>query len=214
MADSDRTASLDPMDTAGNALPQGQAHPTVPSSTDTKQASTHTQDPGHTDQVQLRLSVGYYTGLFFAITAMIAAGAFVFGYASFVIKAPSPTTELSVFSLGLKAGLLLKACGIMGALSVCSMGFSLFLMGLNRGKIDANGNLNRLQFDIAGLSPGLFMVLCGTVLMFLSLQEANATFKTVSSTGSVSTEIVVAPPDGNEIPDDPHPAPPGPNTGG
>jgi hypothetical protein len=63
------------------------------------------------------------------------------------------------------ARILLLSCGVFIGLAFGFLGFSLFLVGV-KGTIDASLTANdKYKLQIARLSPGLFVILCATILI-------------------------------------------------
>lgn len=63
------------------------------------------------------------------------------------------------------ARILLLSCGIFIGLAFGFLGFSLFLFGV-KGSIDASlSATDKYKLQVARLSPGLFVILCATILI-------------------------------------------------
>ncbi|TGD59017.1 hypothetical protein [Flavobacterium humi] len=63
------------------------------------------------------------------------------------------------------ARILLLSCGIFVGMAFGFMGFSLFLVGV-KGDIDASlSATDKYKLQVARLSPGLFVILCATILI-------------------------------------------------
>lgn len=63
------------------------------------------------------------------------------------------------------ARILLLSCGIFVGMAFGFMGFSLFLVGV-KGDIDASlSAADKYKLQVARLSPGLFVILCATILI-------------------------------------------------
>ncbi|MDB5141087.1 MAG: hypothetical protein JWR12_3003 [Mucilaginibacter sp.] len=63
------------------------------------------------------------------------------------------------------ARVLLLSCGIFTGLAFGFMGFSLFLIGI-KGSIDATlSSGEKYKLQVARLSPGLFVILCASILI-------------------------------------------------
>jgi hypothetical protein len=127
------------------------------------------------------LDTGFVCGLILASICLVAACAYLFLFefdADAIVKsaamgkvAPQPML-LDQVQLALEvhlydAHILLLSCGIFVGLAFGFIGFSLFLVGA-QGNVDANVNApNNLSLSVARLSPGLFTILCASILVGL-----------------------------------------------
>jgi hypothetical protein len=62
------------------------------------------------------------------------------------------------------ARIQLLSCGIFIGLAFGFLGFALFLLGIE-GAMDAKGEHGSLSFKVVSISPGVFVLLCSTILI-------------------------------------------------
>lgn len=92
----------------------------------------------------------------------------------FQLNAPDPASvqnELQLLSITTDRRLQLLSTAMFIAMAFGFLGFGLFLIQA-KGDVEAEGGFKDYKFKFANLSPGLFVILCSTVIIIFS-----ATFK-------------------------------------
>ncbi|MHC4544935.1 MAG: hypothetical protein ACYTDW_10760 [Planctomycetota bacterium] len=109
---------------------------------------------------------GYKAGIILSFLGILASIIYLF---VFVYKNPEPKTitqQITLLALTAQMRLLLLSTGIFVAMSFGFLGFALFLIQA-KGDIDVEGSTQDYKLKIARLSPGLFVILCATVIIIV-----------------------------------------------
>lgn len=92
----------------------------------------------------------------------------------FQLSTPDPESvknELHLLSITAERRLLMLSTAMFIAMAFGFLGFGLFLIQA-KGDVDAEGSVKDYKFKFTNLSPGLFVILCSTVIIIFA-----ATFK-------------------------------------
>ena len=92
----------------------------------------------------------------------------------------------------------LLSCGIMVGLSFGFLGFGLFLLGV-KGEMEAEGEYEKASFKFARMAPGVFVILCATVLVAICVSHpvSITEVQPQQSETKASETHAVEPPDPN-----------------
>lgn len=151
------------------------------------------------------LNLGFGTALLLACACLALSGLYLNQYqlttGTAVEKLFSHTTGMDAASINdaLHAHITLSrftllSCGIMVGLSFGFLGFGLFLLGV-RGEMEAEAQYEKASFKFARMAPGVFVILCATVLVAIcvthpiSISETKVQAPPKASTGSDSTIV-------------------------
>jgi hypothetical protein len=121
------------------------------------------------------LNIGFMTALVLATICLLAGGYYLYRFqgatqASVLnVLDGKRTPPAGVFQLALMAQMYLArvqllSCGIFIGMAFGFLGFGLFLLGV-KGQIDAEGSSKALTLKVLNLSPGVFVLLCATILI-------------------------------------------------
>jgi hypothetical protein len=80
----------------------------------------------------------------------------------------SDTLEVAIAGRVVMARLSLISCGVFVGVSFGFLGFALFLIGV-RGEMDASAEYEHFKTKLARLSPGVFIILCATILIVVCI---------------------------------------------
>ncbi|QDU44304.1 hypothetical protein Mal52_27830 [Symmachiella dynata] len=148
------------------------------------------------------LQFGFFTGLVFAGAAFIIAACylayFLVGTSSSVdtllekyassssLSSPLDATNLRLAMLSrlFAARLALLSCGTFVGLAFGFLGFSLFLIGIG-DEMDAEATSEHYSIKVARMSPGVFVLLCATMLIY-----GCVTFDGISLNYSIPSQAV------------------------
>jgi hypothetical protein len=80
------------------------------------------------------------------------------------LNASQARFELAIQARTVMARLALLSCGTFVGMSLAFLGFALFLLGV-KGEMDAEGAVESYSVKLARLSPGVFVILCASILI-------------------------------------------------
>jgi len=141
------------------------------------------------------LNIGFLTALVLATVCLIASALYLNRYLAstnegvekildYAIKVPGPTAgqtesapapatppskeilDLAITARVAMARFTLLSCGVFIGMAFGFLGFALFLLGI-KGEMDAEATTGKEGYSVklARLSPGLFVILCATLLI-------------------------------------------------
>ncbi len=126
------------------------------------------------------IELGYKAGILLAFLGMIGSAIYLF---VFITNSPDATlfdSEIKLLGLTADMRLRLLSTAIFVGMSFGFLGFSLFLIQA-KGDVDVDATSGDHKLKIARLSPGLFVILCATIIIILC-----ATFKIDYTLGSAA----------------------------
>lgn len=168
------------------------------------------------------LNTGFISALVLAAVCLVAGGYYLHEFQqatqTSVLKVINGKAipEPGVFQLAIMAQMYLTriqllSCCIFVGMAFGFLGFALFLLGV-KGEIDAQGSGATLTVKVLSLSPGVFVLLCATILIGIcatrplrfdydqkgkSSPPASRNSSPVDSTAGIPKPIVI-PPDSTE----------------
>jgi hypothetical protein len=89
------------------------------------------------------------------------------GVQALISNAPTLSPESFYTAINARlymARIALLSCGVFIGMSFGFLGFALFLMGI-KGEMDVAGRYEKYSAKLARLSPGVFVILCATILI-------------------------------------------------
>lgn len=113
------------------------------------------------------LRFGYKAGIVMAFLCIVSAAIYLF---SFLLTSPNPElikSEFQLLSITAERRLLLLSIAMFIAMAFGFLGFSLFLIQV-KGDLDAEASHGDYKIKLARISPGLFVILCATVIIIYS----------------------------------------------
>lgn len=131
------------------------------------------------------LKFGYRAGILLAFIGIIASAIYLFVFISTSPDASSFTNQINLIGLSMDMRLRFLSTAIFVGMSFGFLGFALFLIQA-KGDVDLDAETKDYKIKIARLSPGLFVILCATVIIVVC-----ATFRVNYSLngGNVPNEI-------------------------
>lgn len=145
------------------------------------------------------LGWGYKAAIILSFLGLIGAAIYLF---TFQLKTIDPEYfENEVRLLGLTADMQMRllSTGIFVGMSFGFLGFALFLIQA-KGSVDLNGESGNHKIKIANLSPGLFVILCATVIVVMA-STYQIKFNLESSPGNSGASDPVRKRDKYELPE-------------
>lgn len=112
------------------------------------------------------LVLGYKAGIVLSFLGIIASALYLF---VFLMKSPPSEAiqnQMQLLSQTAERRMLLLSTAIFVAMSFGFLGFALFLIQA-KGDLDVEGSVQDYKLKIARLSPGLFVILCATVIIIM-----------------------------------------------
>lgn len=116
------------------------------------------------------LEIGYMSAIALAFLGMLASIAYLF-YFSYKTILPSELVRDTMVGFTAERRMVLLSTGIFVAMSFGFLGFALFLIQA-KGELEAEGSGGDYKIKVTRMSPGLFVILCATVIIIVC-----ATFK-------------------------------------
>ena len=117
------------------------------------------------------VALGYKAGIVLAFLGIIGSAAYLFTFLWLAPAAHGPQTAIELVATSVERRLLFLSTAIFVAMSFGFLGFALFLIQA-QGDLDMDATAGDYKLKIARLSPGLFVILCATVILIVC-----ATFK-------------------------------------
>ena len=77
---------------------------------------------------------------------------------------PTSVIQLSILARTAMARFALLSCGVCVGMGFGFLGFALFLLGI-KGEMDVEAQHENAQIKVARMAPGVFVILCATVLI-------------------------------------------------
>jgi hypothetical protein len=112
-------------------------------------------------------SLGFKAALLFALVSLLAAIVYMFVYLNAVYRLVAPDTAPQILALGVSMfKMVLLSCGVFVGLAFGFLGFCLFLIGI-RDEMSVEGSHEQAVVKFARISPGVFVIVCATVLIGL-----------------------------------------------
>jgi hypothetical protein len=114
------------------------------------------------------LKIGYKAGVILSFVCIASAAVYMF---AFLINSPDPESvrdELRLLSITAERRLLLLSTAMFIAMSFGFLGFALFLINA-KGEVETEGSYRDYKFKFASVSPGLFVILCSTVIIIFAV---------------------------------------------
>ncbi|MEQ9403124.1 MAG: hypothetical protein RIM99_06045 [Cyclobacteriaceae bacterium] len=142
------------------------------------------------------LEFGYKAGIVLAFVGIISSAVYLFVFINGMPDAASFDSEIRLLGLSVDMRLRFLSTAIFVGMSFGFLGFSLFLIQA-KGDVDVDASSGDYKLKIARLSPGLFVILCATVIIIVC-----ATFKIDYSLNTGQPDTIIQPYD---IDDDPDP---------
>ena len=112
------------------------------------------------------LTIGYISAITLAFLGMIASILYLF-YFSYNSPLPEVIQRDTMVAFSAERRMVLLSTAIFVAMSFGFLGFALFLIQA-KGEIDAVVEIKDYKMKFARLSPGLFVILCSTVIIIFS----------------------------------------------
>lgn len=110
------------------------------------------------------IEFGYKAGILLAFSGIIFSAIYLFVFILSSPDATSFTDEISLIGLSMDMRLRFLSTAIFVGMSFGFLGFALFLIEA-RGNADVDVEINNYKLKIAKLSPGLFVILCATMII-------------------------------------------------
>ena len=108
------------------------------------------------------LAWGYKAAIFLSIAGLIFSAAYLFG---FLIKShPEALRHDTMAGFSAERRMVLLSTGIFVAMAFGFLGFALFLIQA-KGEVEGMLEYKDYKVNIARMSPGLFVILCATVII-------------------------------------------------
>lgn len=114
------------------------------------------------------LKIGYKAGVVLSFLCITAAAIYMF---LFLANSPNPASvrdELGLLSITAERRLLLLSTAMFIAMAFGFLGFALFLIQA-KGEVETEGSFSDYKFKFATISPGLFVILCSTVIIVFAV---------------------------------------------
>ena len=156
---------------------------------------------------QVLLNVGFICALLVAAACLVFSSWYLFtflgatnaGIESLLQTAlRDPNTspgviQLSILARTAMARFALLSCGVSVGMSFGFLGFALFLLGI-KGEMDVSARHEDNRIKIARMAPGVFVILCATVLIGVCAASFRAEYEfRGGETGAIATEDKGAP---------------------
>ena len=153
-------------------------------------ASLDTLDTDSTDSLRIAhppsdirfpqtiLNVGFAFALVLAASCLVVSGVYLFtflratnsgieGVLRTAIEQPGVSADvvrLGILARTAMARFALLSCGVCVGMGFGFLGFGLFLLGI-KGEMDVSAQHEQSQVKIARMAPGIFVILCATILI-------------------------------------------------
>lgn len=112
------------------------------------------------------LTIGYISAIGLAFLGMITSVLYLF-YFSYNSPLPEVIERDTMVAFSAERRMVLLSTAIFVAMSFGFLGFALFLIQA-KGDVDATIEIKDYKMKFARLSPGLFVILCSTVIIIYS----------------------------------------------
>lgn len=149
------------------------------------------------------LELGYKTAIVLSILGLIASSSYLF---FFLYKSNPELIKIeTMVGFSAERRMVLLSTAIFVAMSFGFLGFALFLIQA-KGEIEGSLDYNNVKVNIARMSPGIFVILCSTVIIiWCATFRINYTYKMDNNKKSenTSSEYNVD----NSLPDPPEDTP-------
>ena len=110
------------------------------------------------------LRLGYRAGIVLAFLGLLGSAIYLFVFITTGPQAVDFDSEIRLLGLTADRRLRLLSTAIFIGMSFGFLGFSLFLIQA-KGDVDVDASKDDYKINIAKLSPGLFVILCATVII-------------------------------------------------
>lgn len=112
------------------------------------------------------LEWGYKAAIFLSLFALLASSAFLFYY---LFKSnPEKINAMTMAAYSSERRMVLLSTAIFVAMAFGFLGFALFLIQAH-GEVSGSIEYKDSKVNIARMSPGIFVVLCATVIIIFAL---------------------------------------------
>jgi hypothetical protein len=157
---------------------------------------------------QWLLNVGFVCGLLLAAVCLVFSAFYLYYFLTNTSAAvenilksgessllPTELIDLGINARMVMARIALHSCGVFVGMAFGFLGFSLFLLGI-KGEMDLDAGAESYKVKIARLSPGVFVILCATVLIgvcatsstpFRGESRTRETFEPAGAQGAVGS---------------------------
>jgi hypothetical protein len=128
---------------------------------------------------QWLLNVGFCTALVIATVCLILSASYLFTFLQATnsgvetllrnalnTSTPTSVIQLSILARTAMARFALLSCGVCVGMGFGFLGFALFLLGI-KGEMDVEARHEQANVKIARMAPGVFVILCATILVAL-----------------------------------------------
>lgn len=112
------------------------------------------------------LEWGYKTAIILSIIGLIASSSYLF---FFLYKSNTDSIKLeTMVGFSAERRMVLLSTAIFVAMSFGFLGFALFLIQA-KGEIEGSLDYKNVKVNIARMSPGVFVILCATIIIIFSV---------------------------------------------
>src|SRR5689334_8612480 len=112
------------------------------------------------------ISWGYKTAIVLSLLGMILSAAYLF---TFLLKShPELIKQDTMTGFSAERRMVLLSTAVFVAMSFGFLGFALFLIQA-KGNVDGSFESGNTKVSFARMSPGLFVILCATVIIIFSM---------------------------------------------
>lgn len=160
------------------------ASPSPQESVASEQAEPTAVGSGEGSFSQKILNVGFAAALVLAAMCLAMGAFYLYTFlrstnagidqvlGNMVSRVPGDVLYMSINGRLVMARVALMSCGIFVGMSFGFLGFALFLVGA-KGEINAAGSFESYSVKIARMSPGVFVLLCATVLIGVCVSRST-----------------------------------------
>lgn len=139
------------------------------------------------------LAWGYKTAIALSLLGMILSAAYLF---TFLLKShPELIKQDTMTGFSAERRMVLLSTGVFVAMSFGFLGFALFLIQA-KGNVEGSFENGNVKINITRMSPGLFVILCATVIIIFSMTfRINYSVTPTNNGSNHSFDIKPAEPD-------------------
>jgi hypothetical protein len=113
------------------------------------------------------IALGYMAGIAISFVGLIASALYLWYFMALTPDPVSIDSSAKLLGISAERRMLLLSTAIFVAMSFGFLGFSLFLIQAE-GEVDGSIEAGDYKFKFVRLSPGLFVILCATVIIIVA----------------------------------------------
>jgi hypothetical protein len=142
------------------------------------------------------ISWGYKTAIVLSLLGMLLSAAYLF---VFLLKShPELIKQDTMTGFSAERRMVLLSTAVFVAMSFGFLGFALFLIQA-KGNVDGSFETGNVKVNFTKMSPGLFVILCATVIIIFSITfRINYSVRPVQNGGGADQDYILTPGKNND----------------